>query len=849
MNTSRSLPTTGQRAWAEAGMQPSQGTASVPRALAPSQTATTAPAAIVEESGELLGVGRSPEEPVRIGASLPRKGIERLLRGRGRYVDDLQLPRMVHAAMVRSPYAHARIRSIDIGDAEQAPGVVAVFTAKDLNAICKPWVGTLKTAPGMRSPEQSPLAGDRVCWQGEAVAIVVAESRAMAEDAAELVWVDWEPLPVQANDDAALEPDAVKVHEEYENNLCYRRDVSGGDVEAGLAQAHHVVRATLRTGRHTHMPLEPRVILADFNPADRQLHVWHSSQAPHMTQWLLAHHFGLPESQVRVSLADVGGSFGLKIQFFGDEVAAVGASILLGRPVKFIADRIESFQSDLHARGHVIDMAMGVAKNGEITGVKVYDKQTFGPYGSYPRAGVGEGNQVINLIGAPYRNRNYQARLDVAFQNKVPIGPYRAVGHPVACFATEVMLDEAARKIGMDPVEIRRRNLIPDDAYPWQLAAGPVLDELSMQAALERLVQLCDYENLRRDQAEQRRHGVYRGIGIANFVEMTNPSSLVYGAGGAPIAGQDACMLRLTAGGAVHCAVGVAEFGQGATMALAQIVAATLSVPLEQVRVMLGDTDITPYGGGNWGSRGTGIAGEAVLQAALELRQRILRFAAHALEKSVDELMLCDGWVCAAAGGAQLISLEELGRRNYFRPDLTPAEQTPELMVTRSFAQRRGTGVFTNGVQASWVEVDVEIGSVKLLKHWVVEDCGTIINPLLVDEQLRGGVVQGIGAALYEEVLYNGDGQLLNASLADYLVPMAAEMPDIEIAHLQTPTKSSQLGAKGAGEAGVAGASAAVVNAINDAIAPLNGFVTQIPATPERILQALGRVSSANRDA
>ncbi len=778
-----------------------------------------------------------------IGEARPRLGLERLLQGRGRYVDDLTSPRLVHAVMVRSPHAHAVIRQIDVEAARRCPGVVCVMTGPDIAGLCTPWVGTLDTAPGMRSPPQHVLAMDRVRWQGEPVVAIAAETRAQAEDAAELVFIDYEELPAVTDERAALEPGAPRLHPEYDSNLCFERRIDSGDPAPAFTGTNTVVEATLQTGRHTHMPLEPRAILADFNPASRQLTVWHASQTPHMTQSLLARHFELPETQVRVIVPDVGGSFGLKIHVFGDEMAAVAMSIVLGRPVKFVADRLESFQSDMHARGHHMHARMAMAADGEILGFEVDDVQTFGPFGCYPRAGVGEGSQVISLAGGPYQNLNYRGRLRVAFQNKALIGPYRAVGHPVACLLTEVMLDEAARRVGIDPVAVRRRNYIADDAYPWTLASGQVVERLSQHAGLDRLVELMRYDDLRAEQSRLRTRGVHRGIGLASFIEMTTPSGRVYGAGGAPIASQDACMLRLTATGGLQCAIGLADTGQGAAMMVAQVAASEVGVPIERVQVMLGDTDITPYGGGNWGSRGTGVGGEAVLRAGRALREQLVDFAARVLACDIATLDVRDGQVCDRDTGTPRISLDALARMAYFRPDTLPPGYTPELMVTRSFAQRAYGSVFTNGIHASHVEVDTETGEVRLLQHWVVEDCGTIVNPMLVDEQIRGGVVQGLGAALYEQCLYSAEGQLLNSTLADYLVPMAGEMPDIHVAHIETPTLASQLGAKGAGEAGVAGASAAVLNAVNDALAPQGAFLTQIPLTPERVLRALGKVA------
>lgn len=777
-----------------------------------------------------------------IGQSVPRAGLGRLLNGQGQYVDDMTRPRMLHAVMLRSPHAHAKIISIDTGEAKAAPGVVCVMTGDDVAKLCKPWVGVLDTAPGMKSPPQYALAMERARWQGEPVVAIAAHTRAQAEDAAELVRIAWEALPAVTDEEAALEPGALLVHAEYGSNVCYEQTMNSGDAAGAFAGAAAIIEATFRTGRHTHVSLEPRGILAEFSSGNGQLTVWHGGQSPHMMQWLIGLHFGIPESQVRVIVPDVGGSFGLKIQVFGDEMAAIALAIVTGRPVKFVADRLEAFQADVHARGHRVLARMAVDASGEILGVEVDDVQTFGPFGSYPRAGVGEGRQVIGLIGGPYRNRNYAARLRVVFQNKGLIGPYRAVGHPVACLVTEALMDRAARKLELDPAEIRRRNFVAEDAYPWKLNSGAMVEHLSQHAALDKILARMNYADLRAEQAASRAKGVHRGIGLASFIEMTSPGSAVYGEGGAPIAAQDACTMRLMAGGTVSCAVSVTDTGQGTSAMVGQIAASELGVPIDRMRVMLGDTDVMPYGGGNWGSRGTGIAGEAVLLASRALRDNILEYAALLLQSGADALEIRNGEVCNRSDGAARISLGELAQLAYFKSGRLPPGFTPELTVTRSYAQRSYGSIVTNGIHASYVEVDPAIGHVRLLKHWVVEDCGTIVNPMLVDEQIRGGVVQGLGAALYEECLYTPEGQLGNASLADYLVPMAGEMPDIDVGHIETPTKTSQLGAKGAGEAGVAGASAAVLNAVNDALSPFDAVVSEIPLTPERVLRALGRV-------
>jgi len=419
---------------------------------------------------------------------------------------------------------------------------------------------------------------------------------------------------------------------------------------------------------------------------------------------------------------------------------------------------------------------------------------------------------------------------------------YRAVGHPIACSVTEGLVDLAAMKIGMDPVEIRRRNLIADDAYPCASPSGLRFEQLSHHAALNKLIAMMDYDALRAEQALMRKNNIHRGIGIASFIEVTNPSAAFYGVGGARISSQDGVVVRLDAQGSVICQTSITEQGQGSESLTAQIVGSVLGVSMGRVRVILGDTDNTPYGGGTWASRGAGIGGEAALQAAKVLRKNILDVAAAILQSSPGELDIANNAVVNVSDGSPRIELRELARIVYFRPDTLPPGIQPELMATRHFVPREYPFAFTNGVQASWLEVDTDTGFVRLLRHWVVEDCGTIINPQLVDEQIRGGVVQCLGAALFEKCIYDERGQLTNANMADYLVPMSCEMPDIDVGHVVSPTSESELGAKGAGEAGTAGAAAAVANAVNDALTPFGAVITEIPLTPQVILTALGRI-------
>jgi carbon-monoxide dehydrogenase large subunit len=776
-----------------------------------------------------------------IGKSVPRANAKRLLQGRGAYVDDLRLPRLAHVAFFRSPHAHARIRRLDFGAAKAMPGVIAVVDGRTLASFCKPWVAVLGHLKGIKSPPQHSIAIDRACWQGEAVAAVVAETRAQAEDAAEHIEAEWEALPAVVEMEDALAGRRV-IHPDLGDNICFKRELDTGGVDAAFAKADLVVEETYDFARHTGVTPEPRSILADYNAAEHALTVYHSTQAPHMMQDVFSRHLDIPEGNVRVIAKDVGGSYGIKVHVYADEMATAALSVMLRRPVKFVADRLESFLSDIHAREHRAKVRLACTQDGEILAFDLDDLTGIGPYSVYPRTSGIEGNQVVNLTGGPYKHREYRAKMHVVFTNKNVTCQYRAVGHPIAVALTEGIVDLAARKLGMDPAEFRRKNLIPDDAYPYTFPSGIKFEKLSHHQALDKLLALMDYKKLRAEQAALRKQGVHRGIGLAAMIEVTNPSPAFYGVGGARISSQDGATLRFEPTGMVTCMVSVTEQGQGTEAVFAQIAATALGVTIDRVRVVTGDTGMTPYGGGTWASRGAGIGGEAVLQAGKVLRSNLLDVAAAILSTDQSELDVADNEIVSRTSGEPRLELSELGRVAYFRPDTLPEKFQSELMVTRHYTPRGYGFAFTNGMQASLVEVDTETGFVKLLKHWCVEDCGTVLNPMLVDEQVRGGIVQGIGAALYEHCLYSPEGQLLNGNLADYLVPMAGEMPDIVVGHVSTPTRTSELGAKGAGEAGTAGAPGAVMNAVNDALAPFGARVTAQPFTPERVLRALGKI-------
>ncbi len=772
-----------------------------------------------------------------IGVSLPRPDARRLASGHGTYTDDIELPRMLHMALVRSPYAHAMIKSIDTTEAAQAKGVARVITAVDLADICTPFVAGIEFLPDMVSPPQYPLALGEVAWQGEAICAVLAESRALAEDAAELVYVEWEELPAVVDSVEALEPDSPLVHSVLNSNLAMAMPVSKGDTKTAFAEAAVVVEHFFEFGRQAGMALETRSVVADFEPASRQLTVYQSHQSPYQMQDVYARHLGLDEHQVRVIAKDVGGAFGLKLHAYPDEMAAVAASVLMGRPVKYIVDRQESFAADIHAREMTAAGRLAVDSKGYILGVEVDVLSAIGAYSVYPRTSVGEGIQAVQFTGAPYRLPNFKGNVRVVYQNKTPTGAYRAVGQPIGCAVIEQLLDLAAAELGIDPVAIRSLNHLNSADLPIKAAGGLEIENISLDTCLDEILKKMNYEQLRKDQAEERQNNIFRGIGLATFVEQTAVGSGLYGPAGIRVSAQEGCNLRLDPSGVIRCATSTTEQGQGILAGIQQVVADVLGVNFDNISVQAGDGGATPYGGGSWASRGMAIGGEAARQAAVDLRQKILAAAAAISQERPENLKLVAGEIFSPV--KSLMDLSELASIVHFRQDTLPQDLDIEMNVTRHFLPREFPYYMANGIQASYLEVDTGTGAITLLDHWVVEDCGTVINPMLVNEQLRGGIVQGLGAALYEHAFYDESGQLLTATLADYVVPLASDMPDIHVSHVENPALGTELGAKGAGEAGTLGAPAAVWCAVNDALRPLDTRVWKQPFTPAHILEAL----------
>ena len=776
-----------------------------------------------------------------IGASIARPNARRLVDGAAVYIDDIRLPRLLHVVFVRSTVPSARLRRIETAAAAKAPGVVAVYTGRDLAETIAPMVATLAHFKGMKAAPQHALAIDRVCWQGEPIVAIVATKVRLAEDAAALIEIDYEEQAAVASLEAALDPSAPVIHPELGDNVCFTREIDTGNVDATFSSSDVVVERTFRFPRHTGVCLEGRSVIGDYSASDQRLTVYISHQAPHMIQDCYARLLGLAESAVRVICRDVGGSYGIKTHVYGDELATCAISMLLKRPVKFVADRLESFVSDIHSRDHRVQMRMGFSADGTLRGVELRDFLAIGPYSVYPRTSVVEGNQIVNIAAQWYGHEAYRATMVNVFTNMCQYSNYRAVGHPVAVGATEGMMDVAARALGLDPIVIRQKNLLRDDAFPCQTPSGMKFEGMSHHECLQRIAKNMDLPALREEQRTLRQRGVYRGIGVISMIEITNPSAQFYGVGGARISAQDGCTVRMEPSGSIVVLNGAGEQGQGTETVFAQVAAQAIGVHFSQVRVITGDTDMTPYGGGTWASRAAGVGGEATWQAARELRQNLLALAAVVTSRPAQSLDIAESWVIDRLTAEQITPLSELGRIAYFRPDTLGAFQA-ELCVTRHAVPKDYPFTFTNGAIACHLEVDVETGFIKLLKFWVVEDCGTILNKQLVDEQVRGALVQGIGPTLYEQCLYDEKGHLMNGNMVDYLVPMAFEMPDMEVDHVSAPTRSTELGAKGAGEAGTAGAPAAILNALNDALAPFSTELFDMPFTPEKVLRALGRI-------
>jgi len=777
--------------------------------------------------------------PRVVGARVARREDPRLLTGQGSYVDDHRPARMLYAAFLRSPHAHARIRRLDASAALALPGVAAVLTGEDIARSSKPVRAASKT-PNVKTTSYPPLALGKVRHVGEAVVMVAAESRYVAEDAVEHIVVEYEPLPVVRDVESALDPASPVLHDEAETNLLVSREFARGDVDAALAGAAVGVRERFRFHRHTPVCMENRGCLGEYATASGALTLRSSAQCPGLVRDVLADLLDIPEHLIRVIANDVGGGFGAKASLYPEEIATCVMARRLGRPVKWIGDRREDLLATTHAWDEIVDAELGLNQDGAIVGLRAEVTVDVGGYSIYPWTAAIEPVQTISFLPGPYRVPTYRGRTRGVATNKAPLGPYRGVGRPPAVFVIEGLVDRAARRLGLDPTEIRLRNFIRDEDFPYKSPSGIVWDRSSFTESLRRAREVLDYKAARDEQARARAAGRWVGIGIASYVELTGIGSAIPVSPGMPVStGTEGATIRFDPAGKVTAVFGVASHGQGLETTLAQIVADEVGVPIEDVRVVHGDTDASPYGTGTYASRSLVLAGGAAILAGRSVREKMLVIAGHLLEADPADVTLADGRYAVRGMPDRSVTVRQIARAAYGGAKQLPKGLEPGLEATRFYDPYYGTA--SNATHAAMIEIDRATLEVKTLRYVVVEDCGRMVNPLIVDGQVHGGVAQGIGAALLEEIVYDDQGQLLSGTLMDYVVPSACEIPTMEVHHVETPSPVTLGGFRGMGEGGTIGAPAAIANAVADALAPLQIEIAELPVTPERLFRLIGK--------
>ncbi|GHO95088.1 aldehyde dehydrogenase [Reticulibacter mediterranei] len=774
----------------------------------------------------------------KIPAGLERRREDlALITGHGRYVDDLRpaagRPPALHIAFVRSPYAHAEIGQISLDAALALPGVVAAFTSPELASTMRPIEGA--TIPGSKRPERRPLAIGKARYTGDPVAVVLAENRYLAVDARDLVDVDYEPLPAVIDIEAALAPAAPLLYEEFGSNVGLVAKVEGGDIEAAFAQADRTLLLRLVNQRLVPGSLETRACMFDFDPESGQLTAWLSSQSIFRARETLANFLGLDKSRIHVQNADVGGGFGAKNAFLGEEQVTAALAMRLGRPIKWIEDRTENLIAQTHGRGQISYVEAAFQNDGRLLAIKA---RTVGDIGAFV-AGVSPAIHARTglMLNGPYQVQAIESITLGAFTNKAPTNAYRGAGRPEAAYILERVIDRIAHVLELDPAVVRSRNFLPPDVFPYRTVTGVQYDSGNYQAALDRLLELGDYQGWREKQRERRASNSDKllGIGLATPIELSGD------AGAAP-GPREAATVRIRPDGTLLVQSGVSHNGQGHFTAFAQIVANTLHVPAEQVEVQMNDTALPAFSIGTFGSRVTQMAGSVVLLAAEAVREKALQVAAHVLEAALADLVLEDGRVFVRGTPAHTVDLGTLARLVEEQPTLI--EQEPPnpvngapiagLAAWRSFAAEGAS--YSSGAHLAIVEVESETGNVSILSYVAVDDCGRVLNHYLTEAQIQGSLAQGVGQALYEEVVYDEEsGQPLTATLMDYALPSAEQIPDFVTDFVETPSPFNPLGAKGAGEAGCIAAPPTIVNAVLDALAPLGIATIDMPLKPEKI--------------
>ncbi len=785
------------------------------------------------------------QQPGLIGARVRRVEDPRFLTGQTRYVDDMPFTNTLYAAFARSTHAHARLKRVDAGAAQKLPGVVRIVTGEETAKNTNP-IRCDSTMPGFKPADFPALPQDRARFAGQAVAIVVAGSRYVAEDAAEQIEIDYEPLPVVADVEAAAAPDSPVLFAEWGDNLQIRRAVNLGDVDKAFAEADFVWKGRLKSARSTGYPMEHRACVARFDQAQGVLHYWCATQIPHLLRTGLADALNFPENRIQVYSLDVGGGFGIKAHLFPEDVALCYAAMQVpNRPIKWLEDSREHLMACIHAREHVHFVEVAATKDGTITGLRARLLVDVGAYSVWPWTSTMDTGMALGILPGPYKIRNYQCEAYSVATNKCPLGPYRGVSRPCACFSIERAVDEVAHGLGLDPQAVRRKNYVQPEDFPYTSITGLIYDSASLVDALEKVKGIIGYDHLRREQERLRAQGRYLGIGIAAYIEQTAHATKEFIKRGVPIIfGYDSVKVRIDPSGTVTVHSSGHSHGQGHETTIGQVVADRLGVPLSDVRVSFGDTDSVPYGMGTFASRSAVLAGGAAWKSATAVRENVLKIAGQMLEAAPADLTIADGVISIKGAPGRKLTVAEVARAAYHRPEKLPEGMMPtDLEIIQSYDADPGTGTFANACHAAVVEVDPETGELQILRYVVVEDCGTMINPLVVDGQVQGGTAQGIGGALLEELVYDENGQMLSASLMDYMLPTAVEIPNIEVFHLQTPSPFTIGGIKGMGEGGAIAPGPCLANAVSDALAPFNIEVRELPLTPERILGMMAQAA------
>jgi len=776
--------------------------------------------------------------PARVfGSGIKRREDPRLLTGTARYTADITLPGQLHAAILRSPHGHARIRKIDTAAAKAAPGVVAAFTGADtegvLGSIPCAWLvpnSDLKTTP------YPPLAKGVVRYVGDAVAVVVAESPQQAADAVELIEVDYEPLKATVDPEQATKAGAPQLHEEAPNNIAFHWTVGGGDVDAAFKNADVVVRDRIIQQRLIPTAMETRGALAHYLPATGELTLWNTTQNPHIVRFIMSLVCGIPEDRLRVIAPEVGGGFGSKIPQIQGDFITVFCSMKLGRPVKWIESRSENYQSTTHGRDHVQDVEMAATKDGKILGLRCTVWAGMGAYLSTAAPGIPTILHGLMLSG-PYQIGAVKEDVYGVYTNTTPVEAYRGAGRPEATFMLERVIDRLARELKMDPAEIRRRNLIPRFDNGHDVVTGLKYDSGNYQGAIDKALAHVDYAGLRKEQAEARKKGRYLGVGVGVYVEICGLGpSQVAGAVGFQGGLWESAIVRFHPSGKAHVFIGSSPHGQGEETTFAQIVADELGVSVSDVKIVHGDTDNTPMGWGTYGSRTTAVSGAALAVATRKIKEKAKLLTSHLLEAAVEDIEYANGKFFVRGFPDKAKTIQDIALMANVAWNM-PQGMEPGLEATTFYDPPNF--VYPFGAHVAVVEVDPETGHIELKRYVAVDDCGHQINPMIVEGQVHGGVVQGIGQALWEQAVYAENGQLLTGSLADYAIPRADVLPDIEVLSTVTPSPHHPLGVKGIGEAGTIVSTCTVYNAVIDALEPFNVQSIQMPLTPERVFGAM----------